>query len=501
MAEIKAADKAEKKSGRRSSFMALAKRVKQFEQGRGDKQASIPAVKRQDYIIDELSKRSSSPKPAAISADNYDLDPGPQSQTQEYTGGAEIPDIPLHRNTRTINSGDLDLDTLAALERILTAGNPQGMQQHAVPQQNRSASPYKIRADNRYDDQCVDLDQDFKGEGRLLYPVSECSTEWESNSLSDVPEGGESPEPSLRHESLSSANYGTQLSPRIGAHVQARSPSNASVELPIAPPRGTAPFQSGLQPKVIPPSLTTDHTSQTETSIQTNRAMTPTLPALQAKGVDDLEDGLQPVDDDDMEPGSFDLIVPTRPVGVYSLERRSELLFSTDHLRVIFADPIFLNRFTNFVAMYRPTSSTALVNYALEAVKAIRAMEWMNDIISKSLRPEGKPQHSFFTGALPDLTVNESLRRKAAAAMEAIARDELPAYVTHVWTDIVEVSMKRKITGSMPAHLRDMSEGLAEVFCISDPSRPDNPIVFASEGEPPPRGIVLTALCDDSGLW
>lgn len=28
-----------------------------------------------------------------------------------------------------------------------------------------------------------------------------------------------------------------------------------------------------------------------------------------------------------------------------------------------------------------------------------------------------------------------------------------------------------------------MSEGLAETFCLSDPARHDNPILFASEGE------------------
>lgn len=29
-----------------------------------------------------------------------------------------------------------------------------------------------------------------------------------------------------------------------------------------------------------------------------------------------------------------------------------------------------------------------------------------------------------------------------------------------------------------------MSEGLAETFCLSDPARHDNPILFASEGKP-----------------
>lgn len=477
MAEIKAA---EKKGGRRSSIMAIAKRVRQFEQGWADRDAPIAGAKRQDYNSDEPSRTSSTPKTASASPDIYSLNPEPQDQ--DYAGGADIPDIPLRRNKRTIKSANLDSDTLSALEQILTVGTSQKPQQTGSLGNNPISSPYRMRTDNRYDDQSVDLDQDFKGEGRLLYPVSECSTEWESNSLPDVPEGEESPDPSLRGESAASANYTTKLPPRF----EPPNPSDLSVELPTAP-GNTSHFQPGLQPKLIVPSLTATETSRTDMSDQTEQAMTHALPALQSKGVDDLEDGLQPVDEETMEQGSFDLIVPSRLVGVYSLERRSELLFSTEHLRVIFADPIFLTRFTSFVAIYRPPSSIALLNYALDALKAIRAMDWMNAIISKSLRPEGRPQHSFFLGAVPELTANESLRRKAAAAMDALARDELPAYVTHVWTDTVEISMKRKITGSMPAHLRDMSEGLAEVFCLSDPSRPDNPIVFASEGMPPPK--------------
>lgn len=31
--------------------------------------------------------------------------------------------------------------------------------------------------------------------------------------------------------------------------------------------------------------------------------------------------------------------------------------------------------------------------------------------------------------------------------------------------------------------VNSMSEGLAETFCLSDPARHDNPILFASEGE------------------
>jgi len=41
----------------------------------------------------------------------------------------------------------------------------------------------------------------------------------------------------------------------------------------------------------------------------------------------------------------------------------------------------------------------------------------------------------------------------------------------------VTVSIRHRIKG-LP---RPASEGLAEVFCLTDPSRPDNPIVFMTE--------------------
>ena len=202
------------------------------------------------------------------------------------------------------------------------------------------------------------------------------------------------------------------------------------------------------------------------------------LPALQTKGAGN-DDLLEPLVEEEIEPGSFDLVIPSHgDTGIYSLEARSEQLFSKEHLQVIFGDAVLLQRFTNFLCTSRPKSIPLLVYY-LDATKALKAISYSNAIV-EALEPlEG---HEFSsTGA--DATLNKCLRDKADAAFEAIARDDLPAYITHTWIQTVSVSMKRRITGSMPAHLRDMSEGLAEVFCLTDPSRHDNPIVFASEGE------------------
>ena len=83
---------------------------------------------------------------------------------------------------------------------------------------------------------------------------------------------------------------------------------------------------------------------------------------------------------------------------------------------------------------------------------------------------------------LAPASANVALEHKANQAFDALVREDLPAYVTQMYIQIVSLSISQRITGVLAPHLREASEGLAEVFCLTDPSRPDNPIVFASEG-------------------
>jgi hypothetical protein len=146
------------------------------------------------------------------------------------------------------------------------------------------------------------------------------------------------------------------------------------------------------------------------------------------------------------DPRSYDLVAPSvEQKNVYSLEARSEQLFSRKHLRIIFAELPMLLKFTAFLSTHRP-SSMAMLIYYLDATKALKAIAYAN------------------------------------AIAEALVREDLPAYVTHLYIQIVSQSIAKRVTGTLPPHLREASEGLAEVFCLTDPSRPDNPIVFASDG-------------------
>ncbi|KAK3675373.1 hypothetical protein LTR78_004883 [Recurvomyces mirabilis] len=203
-----------------------------------------------------------------------------------------------------------------------------------------------------------------------------------------------------------------------------------------------------------------------------------TLPALQTKGPDNSDaQYLEPVIEDD--PRSFDLVAPHQEdahVGIYELERRGEQMFAPEHLQIVFDDPKLLLKFTGYLNVHRPKSIPMLIYY-LDALKAIRAINYAN-AIAEALDPIRGQQ---FTQESARPTANKALEEKAKRAFDILVRDDLPAYVAHTWIQLVSVSIQRRITGTLAPHLREASEGLAEVFCLTDPSRPDNPIVFASE--------------------
>ena len=200
------------------------------------------------------------------------------------------------------------------------------------------------------------------------------------------------------------------------------------------------------------------------------------LPPLQIKSV--LPDGehLEPLFEDD--PASFDLVLPTdEGRRTFQLEDRSEMMFSRDHLLEIFKDTSLLLRFTNFLNARRPASVPLLVHY-LDALKALRAIKYAN-AVAEALTPLDDYE---FSEELVNPTTNSALEKRAKEAFDALVKDDLPAFITYTFIRVVSASISRRITGTLPPHLRETSEGLAEVFCLTDPNRADNPIIFSSEG-------------------
>ncbi|RDI81138.1 hypothetical protein Vi05172_g9027 [Venturia inaequalis] len=219
-----------------------------------------------------------------------------------------------------------------------------------------------------------------------------------------------------------------------------------------------------------------DHYSPDPMGYETGGSSTDNLPALQVKQGVVENDRLEPVLEDD--PASFDLLPQAQAGGGsgFQLESRSDTMFSREHLEEIFKDRTLLLQFTNFLSANRPKSIPILVYY-LDALKALRAISYANSLADSLGKIDGHDFANDKAGA----TINSALEKKAEQAFETLVRDDLPAYITHTFISVVSLSIQRRITGTLAPHLRESSEGLAEVFCLTDPSRPDNPIVFASE--------------------
>ena len=200
------------------------------------------------------------------------------------------------------------------------------------------------------------------------------------------------------------------------------------------------------------------------------------LPRLQANGQLENGDDLEPILEDD--PASFNLVSPpSAEHEVFLLENQTQALFSKGHLQVIFADPSYLLKFTSFLGMHRPQSVPILVHY-LDSLKSLRAINYANAICEGLDSVEGYE----FTQRSVKPTINTVLEERAHKAFEILATEELPAFITHQYIQVVSNTITARITGSLAPGLREASDGLAEVFCLTDPSRPDVPIVFASEG-------------------
>lgn len=168
--------------------------------------------------------------------------------------------------------------------------------------------------------------------------------------------------------------------------------------------------------------------------------------------------------------GSYDLKPPPPTAPLSNIELLAERLFSVDHLRLIMRDSTLFARFSNFLNKYRPHAAQSLSRY-LDTQKAITAVDYANAIAEKL--------HAGATAALLD----NSFEAHARNAVEDLINDALPGFVTHRLVLIVTEALVKEITGQNTPIMRELVHGLAEVYCLTDPSLPDNPIVYASEGE------------------
>jgi hypothetical protein len=171
---------------------------------------------------------------------------------------------------------------------------------------------------------------------------------------------------------------------------------------------------------------------------------------------------------------SYDLKPPPPSVSHDNVEALSERFFSVDHLDTILRDHNLAARFNRFLSQYRPQHAPTLTRY-LDTKKAIAAIEYANALAESIPTSQGHPP---FVAA----TLDDRFEAKSAETVEDLVEEALPAYITHRFVTLVTDTLVKEITGNSAPVMREMIPSLAEVYCVTDPSLPDNPIVYASEG-------------------
>jgi hypothetical protein len=205
------------------------------------------------------------------------------------------------------------------------------------------------------------------------------------------------------------------------------------------------------------------------------------LPLLQQVNENNDDPSFDPIREEEHgeQQLSYDLIAPFQngEAPLHSLEKQGDLMFSTAHMLAILSNPRHLFKFREFLNAERPGSMPVLMYY-LSACKALKAIEYAN-AVAQLLMPLSEIECS--DEHIPNAR-NPKLEQQAQHALHALVIDELPAFITSNCISLVSNVIEEKIKGTLPPKFQGTADALAEVFCLTDPSRPDNPIIFASEG-------------------
>lgn len=187
-----------------------------------------------------------------------------------------------------------------------------------------------------------------------------------------------------------------------------------------------------------------------------------------------------PVEPEDFRDSNqnFDLAPPPPKQKVSTVDGLSVRLYSDDHLRLILRDSAYFTRFANFLGRYKPQTAALLTRY-LDSQRAIKAVEYAN-AVADTIGPLPHDHGAFQpTSAAPLEATFEAMSRQA---FDDLVDEALPAYISRTLIDVVGDIMIKDITGHTLPIMKDLVGGLSEVFCMTDPSVRDNPIVYASEG-------------------
>ncbi|KAL9624857.1 MAG: hypothetical protein Q9160_000904 [Pyrenula sp. 1 TL-2023] len=114
----------------------------------------------------------------------------------------------------------------------------------------------------------------------------------------------------------------------------------------------------------------------------------------------------------------------------------------------------------------------------LETQKAIKAVEYANAI---ALNSTALPRDD---NVIPRAaaSLDPRFHQRSQKAVEMLVMDAMPAYITYTLVKVVTEVMVKEITGTTQIPImQGLIEGLTEVFCLTDPSQKENPIIYASD--------------------
>ena len=168
---------------------------------------------------------------------------------------------------------------------------------------------------------------------------------------------------------------------------------------------------------------------------------------------------------------------PPRQKQNKSLDSLSELLMSKEHFSTILQDQQLFRRFTSFLSKYRSKTAPLLLQY-IETQKALKAIEYAN-AVAEGVAPitNDKSKKAGLTAARLDPEFEEKNKK----AFESLTDEAFPAYISYDLVKSASEIMRNEIMGKSTPFMRELVQGLSEVFCLVDPKQEDSPIIYASD--------------------
>lgn len=109
--------------------------------------------------------------------------------------------------------------------------------------------------------------------------------------------------------------------------------------------------------------------------------------------------------------------------------------------------------------------------------KVLKAVDYANAVAAALVNS----QESSLKSTFPAIEISATFLETSKRAFNALLQQALPAWVTYSLVKAATSCLAAEMTGHATPLTRDLFGGLSEVFCISDPNQPDNPLVYVSE--------------------